>query len=197
MGAVLVADGHRAPDLAEGDHTVFVVGLRQERVHALQHPTADRGGVAKPHRRPDHDDVGGHDLLADRRPLIARALRFRRHPRVDVVGGHADVRSGHPVARQLLQELVDQQLGAGLPLGLEGAVEGEAGQVSRHALGLPDSGQRPNMPPPPAPCQVPDAGAPEVDRAPTRWRTEAGHTRPPRRSPQVAGPVAPHTLEGS
>jgi hypothetical protein len=124
VGTVLVADDRHHGHPVVADHPPGVVGLAEEGVEPLEHPLGDRRGLAHPHGRAHHEDVGVEDLLPHFRPGVAVAL----------VGGHAraDVEVDHPhgladlgaLLAQGVAELAEQDVGArGLGAGLQGAVE--------------------------------------------------------------------------
>jgi hypothetical protein len=113
VGAVLVADHPDDRDLAEGEHPTLVVDLPELGVEPLEDHLADRGGLAEPDRRRDHQDVGGEHLLADRRPAVVPSL----------VGGDAELHAvvddpqhldGHLAGGELGADVAGEQRGAGL-----------------------------------------------------------------------------------
>jgi hypothetical protein len=66
--AVLVADHRHDGDLAEQDWPSVVIGLGDLGVKA---PLRDAGGVPHPRGSGEDQDVGGQNLLPNRRPRIA------------------------------------------------------------------------------------------------------------------------------
>src|SRR4051794_2824076 len=88
LDAVLVT-GDQA---AGGAAVVGVLAVLVEEVRVAVEPLdrlgADRGLLAQPDRRAEHEDVGGHDLLVDRGPVVALPAVLGHvgpHPGGDVV----------------------------------------------------------------------------------------------------------------
>jgi hypothetical protein len=126
VGTVLVAGDHDPGDLAVGERVAVVVGLRDHRVHPLQHPLSDAGRARHPGRRGDDEDLGVEDRLTDRWPLVSLPhVRFDpghdRH--VDRAQfAHLDV-----FLTQLVGDHFDERLGVGdLGARFEGAVEDQS-----------------------------------------------------------------------
>jgi hypothetical protein len=134
LDAVLVAGDEAAADPAVVGVLAGVVEQVRARVEPLDHLLRHRAVVAQPDRAGDDEDVGGHDALEQRRPLVdgpAVLGHVRPDADGDLVVDGADLVHGHAVLAHDRGADVDQPLRvAGLGGALEGAVDEQRAQVA-------------------------------------------------------------------
>lgn len=142
MCAVLVADDAHESHLPEEDRPPVGIRLAQFGVEALDHPLGQTRGMARPGRRAQHEDVGGEDLLADARPLVA-VSHIGLDTRLHIVVCDADRLADHTMTRQRLHDLIGHEVAARLSRrGLERRDKGNGGERrGSHILMLRFCGQ--------------------------------------------------------
>ena len=133
LDAVLVAGDQAAADAAVVGVLAGVVEQVGVAVEPLDHLRAHRRLLAEPDRRAQHEDVGGHHPLEDRRPVVARpAVLGHVGPDAggDLVVDGADCSTLTPLRSHDRDRAVGQALGVRtLRRALERAVDVDGAQV--------------------------------------------------------------------